>query len=137
MSRAAKESRIYVHAIINNTTTMRIYTHKNGACIYPYQKNVTLLIFLSYWSLQDPHRVYKLRNLISSNLVLVARIARLTLLYGKISFFLCILVKGIPWIPLKIPLSIFQPRIHLKVLNYIASITQCCLLYLQCNFGLQ
>ena len=30
-------------------------------------------------------------------------------------FYLCILIKGIPWIPLKIPLSIFQPRIPLEV----------------------
>ena len=42
VSRTAKESRIYACAIIKNATTMRIYTHNNGACIHPYQTTVLL-----------------------------------------------------------------------------------------------
>ena len=58
VSHTAKESRIYMCTIIKSTTTMRIYTQNNGACIHPYRTTMlhTLLIFLSYWSLQDHYR---------------------------------------------------------------------------------
>ena len=36
VSCVAKESRIYMHAIIKNATTVKIYTNNNGACIHPY-----------------------------------------------------------------------------------------------------
>ena len=40
VSRAAKESRINVLAITKNVTTVRIYTHNNGACIHPYRNTM-------------------------------------------------------------------------------------------------
>ena len=58
VSCAAKESKIYVHAIKKCDNREDIYTWS----LYPPlpKHNVTLLIFLSYWSLQDHHQVYKL-----------------------------------------------------------------------------
>ena len=40
VSRTAKESRIYMRAIIKNATTVRIYTHNNGACIHHYRNTM-------------------------------------------------------------------------------------------------
>ena len=50
---------------------------------------------------------------------------------AKCHFFLCILIKGIPCIPLKFPL-----RIEFTFKSEASSITQRCLLYLQHNFWL-
>ena len=43
VSHVAKESRIKAHAIIKSVTTVRIYTHNNGACIHPYQNTMLRL----------------------------------------------------------------------------------------------
>ena len=94
-----------------------IYTHNNGACIRPHR--TTMLphqysLVVSLYKITTGSINFELdikqfggssENLVTSYPCCMA----------KCHFFLRILVKGIPWIPLKIPLSIFQPRIHLKV----------------------